>query len=219
MYLDLNTDGKPKDNRMVVIILAAVAGVMLLFAGISRHWIGHPQFGVFFGPRGCEGCGTLVSGFDNAEEPNMTNGAFVSKLRARLNPPTEDAEYAAAASDEADKVTSSVFAPMGWLTFAASIIGGVSLLVCAFLAFQKKKVDLKVAPTTIALLALLIGMITACIFVATKPLGPGGVGVQYTFWIYGAGLVMGLASAQMLAKLLRPEDPDLLDGAMQPDAY
>ena len=219
MYLDLNTDGKPKDHRMVAIILAAVAGVMLLFAGISRHWIGHPQFGVFFGPRGCEGCGSLVSGFDSAEEPNMTNGAFIEKLRARLNPATDDAEYAAAASDEADKVTSSAFAPMGWLTFAASIIGGVSLLVCSFLAFQKKKVDLKVAPTTIALLALLIGMITACVFVATKPLGPGGVGVQYTFWIYGAGLVMGLATAQMLAKMLRPEDPDLLDGAMQPDAY
>lgn len=220
MYLDLNTDGKPKDNRMVAVILAALAGAMLLFAGISRHWIGHPQFGVFFGPRGCEGCGTLVSGFEHDEPPNMTNGAFIEKLRERLTTSSsDDLEAAAAASDAADKVTSSAFAPMGWLTFAASIIGGVSLLVCAFLVFQKKKVDLKVAPTTIALLSLVIGMITACIFVATKPLGPGGVGVQYTFWIYGAGLVMGLASAQMLAKMLRPEDPDLLEGAMQPDAY
>jgi hypothetical protein len=108
---------------------------------------------------------------------------------------------------------------MGWVTFAASVIGGVSLLVCAFLGFQKKRVDFKVAPTTIALLTLFVGMITACVFVATKPLGPNGVGVQYAFWIYGTGLVLGLASAQMLAKLLRPEDPDLLDGAMQPDAY
>ena len=56
------------------------------------------------------------------------------------------------------------------------------------------------APTTLALLAIMAALVTGCVFVATKP-GPGGfVGVGIAFWIFGAGAVMGIAGAQLLAK-------------------
>jgi hypothetical protein len=46
------------------------------------------------------------------------------------------------------------------------------------------------------------------VFVATKP-GPNGmVGVGLSFWIFGVGCVMGIAGAQMMAKVNRPPDPE-----------
>ena len=53
-------------------------------------------------------------------------------------------------------------------------------------------------------------MITGCIFVATKPGPLGFVGVSWSFWAFGAGTVVGIATAQMIAKLIRPIDPDLV---------
>ena len=39
------------------------------------------------------------------------------------------------------------------------------------------------------------------------------------FWAFGIGAVMGIAAAQMLAKINRPIDPDLLADAMNPEQY
>jgi hypothetical protein len=46
------------------------------------------------------------------------------------------------------------------------------------------------------------------VFVATKPGPTGMVGVGMSFWIFGAGCVMGIAGAQMMAKLNRPLEPE-----------
>jgi hypothetical protein len=54
----------------------------------------------------------------------------------------------------------------------------------------------------------MVGLISGCVFVATKP-GPAGmVGVGMSFWLFGAGVVMGIVGAQMLAKVIRPPDPE-----------
>jgi hypothetical protein len=65
-----------------------------------------------------------------------------------------------------------------------------------------------IAPTTIALLGVMIGLITGCVFIATKPGPTGMVGVGLSFWIFGVGCVMGIAAAQMMAKVNRPPDPE-----------
>ncbi len=196
MSLNLNGPPPKKDTRMLGIGLAVVAAVLLAFAGFSRMWVGRPD-GIGFGPMGCTQCNLTGSG-------DLSNAAFMEMLRGT-------------GIDE--KLTSGTFAPMGWATFVLCLIAALGLLAAAALAFKRKRPDLPMAPTTAALLAIMIALITGCVFIATKPGGPGFVGVAMGFWAFGIGAVMGIAAAQMLAKINRPIDPDLLDGAMDPDRY
>lgn len=201
--MNLDLSGKPKsDNRMLAIGLAALAAALLIFAAFSRSWVARPTpVDIGFGPMGCHNC-AIFSGTDGGD---MSNGAFIERVR-EMDP-------------DSARTTSSAFAPMGWATFALCLISGLGLLAAAGLAYTKQRKDLPIAPTTVALLGLMASLITACVFVATKPGGAGFVGISMGFWAYGIGAVMGIAAAQMLAKLLRPVDPDLLDGAMSPDQY
>jgi hypothetical protein len=200
--LDLNPKPK-KDNRQLAIGLAIAAAALLIFSAFSRSWVERPGLdsGVGFGPMGCHDCGIVVG-----EPGNMSNGAFVAAMRKELG-------------SEGERNSSAAFAPMGWVTFGLALLAGLALLWGAFVAYQNKRPELSVSPPSIALLALMVGMITACVFVATKPGGPGFVGVSLGFWAFGGGLVAGIVGAQMIAKMIRPVDPDLLDGAMNPDSY
>lgn len=197
--MHLNIDGTPRDNRMLAVILAVVAAALLIFAAVSREWVGNPGLQVGFGPRGCHGCAIDGDGGD------MSNAAFVAMLRE-----TQPAN--------ADKITSSAFAPMGWATLGLCLVSALGLLGAAYLGYARSRKALPIAPSTVALLGLMLSLVTACVFVATKPGGAGFVGVSIGFWAYGIAAVMGIAAAQMLAKLTRPVDPDFLaDLAMQPD--
>ena len=195
--MNLNTDGTPRDNRMLAVVLAVIAAGLLIFAAVSRSWLANPAFDIGFGPRGCHGC-SIVGGAGG----DVSNAAFVEMVRE--TDPTH-----------ADKITSSAFAPMGWATLGLCIVSALGLLGAAFLGYTKQRRTLPIAPTTVALLGLMLSLITACVFVATKPGGPGFVGISMGFWAYGVAAVMGIASAQMLAKLIRPEDPDLVEAMAQ----
>ncbi len=201
--MNLDLSGKPKsDNRMLAIGLAVAAAALLIFAAFSKSWVARPApMDIGFGPMGCHNCDI----FSGDKGGDMSNGAFIAAVR-EMDP-------------DSARTTSSAFAPMGWVTFVVLLLAGLGLLASAVLVYTKQRRDLPIAPTTIALLGIMISLITACVFVATKPGGPGFVGVSMGFWAYGIGDVMGIAAAQMLAKLLRPVDPDLLDGAMNPDQY
>ncbi len=118
-----------------------------------------------------------------------------------------------------DKYTSSAFAPMGWATLVECLLAAVGLAAAAGIALARTRPDLPMAPTTLALLAIMAALITGCVFVATKPGAPGFVGVGISFWIFGAGAVVGIAGAQMLAKVNRPVDPDLMEDAMNPEHF
>lgn len=205
--MNLDLSGKPKsDNRTLAIVLAVVAAGLLLFAAFSKNWVGRPApVDIGFGPRGCHNCALLT-----AEGGDMSNFAFIELLRDKATEMFGTDEQAHA---------SSAFAPMGMITFVLLLLSGFGLLAGAGMAAKKLRKALPIAPTTIALLGLMLSLLTACVFVATKPGGPGFVGVSMGFWCYGIGAVLGIAAAQMLAKLLRPVDPDLLDGAMSPDQY
>ena len=196
MSLNLNGPSPKKDTRMLAIGLAVAAAALLAFAAFSRTWVARPG-GIGFGPMGCTQCNLTGSG-------DLSNAAFMEMLRGT-------------GIDE--KFTSGTFAPMGWATFGLCLIASLGLLGAAGMAFKQKRPDLPMAPTTAALLAIMIALITGCVFIATKPGGPGFVGVAVGFWAFGIGAVMGIASAQMLAKINRPVDPDLLDDAMNPEQY
>lgn len=196
--MNLDTDGTPRDNRMLAVGLAALAAGLLIFAAVSRAWVARPApVDIGFGPMGCTGC-ALIAG---QEGGNMSNGAFIAAVR-ELDP-------------DAARTTSSAFAPMGWATFGLCLVSALGLLGAAFLAYTKQRRTLPIAPSTIALLGLMLSLVTACVFVATKPGGAGFVGISYGFWAYGVGAVLGIATAQMLAKLTKPQDPDLVEAMAQ----
>lgn len=197
-YLNLNP--KPKqDTRMLAIGLAVLAAALLVVAGFSRTWLARPSPEVGFGPLGCTKC-SLPWGTED-----LSNSAFVEKMR----------EMAPAAAKE----ISSAFVPMGYATFGLSLLGAAALLVAAGLALGRRRPALPMSPASVALLGLLGALLAGCVFVATKPGGPGFVGVSLGFWIFSIGNIVGIAAGQMLAKQIRPVDPDLLADSMNPDAY
>ncbi|HEU0033266.1 MAG TPA: hypothetical protein VFQ53_21685 [Kofleriaceae bacterium] len=114
---------------------------------------------------------------------------------------------------------SSAWTTFGWITFVATLIGAVSVLLAAVLVAAKRRVALPIMPTTTALLGIGVALICGCVFVAVKP-GPSGyVGVGVGFFAFGTGMILGLWSSMMLNRLLRPHDPDLLEDAMNPEQF
>jgi len=190
-------------SRALAIGLALAAAACLSTAAFTQSWLvnGNVYEQIHFGLRTM-----TVSGSSFGEQDTTRSNSQVVDEMGEVN--------AAAARD-----TSSVFAPMGWATFVESLLSSLGLLVAAAIALARKRPDLAITPTTIALLGVMAGLITGCVFVATKPGPPGYVGVGLSFWLFGAGCVLGIAGAQMLAKINRPADPDLMEGAMNPDQF
>jgi hypothetical protein len=180
--------------RVLSIVLALIAAACLAYAAATDHWLVNVAFERGVGLRfawSCIGACTRV-----------TNSELVASLRG---------------STEND--LSSAFVPMGWATLVLLVAAVAGLVVGAILAIVRAHPRLPIAPTTVALLALMLGLITGCVFVATKPGPAGWVGVGTSFWMFGAGAVLGIAAAQQLARVLRPPDPDLLEDAMNPDQF
>ena len=193
-------DAPPKpDNRMLAVALALAAAACLVYASFTPHWLVNAgQFEeISFGVRSVDQC--------RAESAcgTVSNHAFIDDLRAAGLP------------DQA----SNAFWSMGWATFVECMLSAAGLVAAAAIALARKHPQLPMAPTTLALLGIMAALITGCVFVATKPGPPGFVGVGMSFWVFGGGAVMGIAGAQLLAKVNRPPDPDLMEDAMNPDQF
>ena len=195
------TDAPKKDMRPLATGLCAAAAACLLYAAFTHTWLvnasRYAELG--FGLRSNFECGTSYS-FDGVAEQSAqkcieySNSELIAKWRD-MGP-------------EAAKLTSGAFVPTGWITFIVALLAAAGLAASAAFGAAKKAADLPIAPTTVGLLGVMIGLITGCVFVATKP-GPAGmVGVGMSFWIFGVGCVMGIAGAQMMAKVNRPPDEE-----------
>jgi len=190
-----------KDLRPLATGLCAAAAACLLFAAFTHTWLAntskYAELG--FGLRGNYECGTSYS-FDGGEEhskqacANYSNTEFIDKFKSM--------------GDRGAKMTSAAFVPTGWITFIVALLAAAGLAAAAVYGALKKPMNWPIAPTSIGLLGVMIGLITGCVFVATKPGPTGMVGVGLSFWIFGVGCVMGIAGAQMMAKVNRPPDPD-----------
>jgi hypothetical protein len=195
---------EPK-NRSLAILLSLAAAAALVYAALTRQWLVngnvYEQYG--FGLRSSFACGQSFGEAHECDE--LSNSAYVAHER----------EVSATSA----RNTSGAFAPMGWATFVECLLAALGLAAAAGLALARKRPDLPMAPTTLALLAIMAALITGCVFVATKQGAPGFVGVGVSFWIFGAGSVLGIAGAQMLAKVNRPVDPDLMEDAMNPEHF
>jgi hypothetical protein len=195
------SEAPKKDMRPLASTLCAAAAACLLYAAFTQAWLvnaGH-YAEIGFGLRANHECGTSYS-FDGDQEisrqscEERTNGEFIAKWRSM--------------GSEAAKLTSGAFVPAGWITFILALIAAAGLAVSAGFGIAKKPPRLPVAPTTPALLGVMIGLLSGCVFIATKPGPVGMVGVGMSFWIFGIGCVMGIAGAQMMARVNRPPDEE-----------
>lgn len=194
------SEEEKRPNTTVAIALAVVAAACLIYAAFTHRWLANDNPGeqIVFGLRDNSQC----TGDDCLRR---SNSELIHELRDFSEASKQDASVA--------------FAPFGWITLVASLLAALGLLGAAGIAGSRKKPDLPMTPATLALLGIMVGLITGCVFVATKPFGAGIVGVGLSFWVFGAGCVLGIAGAQLLAKVNRPLDPDLMADTMNADEF
>jgi hypothetical protein len=183
--------------RWLGIVLAIVAAACLVAACFSHRWLANKHLGDFgYSPLAFQKCSATCETISNLQITEI----------ARKSPFEEDR-------------VSWAFPITGLVTFVVLLVAAAGLVVAAAIAAARRHPDLPVSPTTFALLGIMIGLISGCVFVATKPGGVGVVGVAWSFWAFGIGSVAGIAGAQLLARQIRPADPDLLHDAMNPDQF
>lgn len=192
------TEPAQKDLRPLATGLCAAAAACLLYAAFTESWLVNAGlYGeIGFGLRGNHECSSSLASLGGESQTciELSNSAYLEKWRAM--------------GEQGANLTSSAFVPAGWITFILALLAALGLAVAAGFGAMKKPMTLPIAPTTVALLGVMIGLISGCVFVATKP-GPAGmVGVGLSFWLFGIGCVMGIAGAQMMAKVNRPPEPE-----------
>src|SRR5262245_51052842 len=134
-----------KDLRIAAVVLALVSAACMLYASFTNQWLvnGNKFERYGFGLRENETCGDSLG-----ETPcdRMSNSEYVQHAR----------EF----NEASARNTSSAFAPCGWATFVELLLAAIGLLIAAALAIAKKTPDLPMAPTTLALLAIMASLIT-----------------------------------------------------------
>jgi hypothetical protein len=183
--------------RALGIALALGAAALLVAACFSHRWLANKHLGDFgYSPLAFQQCGARCEAISNFQVAEIASDS-----------PFEESRISAA------------FPIAGLLTFVVLLVAAAGLVVGAGIALAHGRPNLPISPTTFALLGIMIGLISGCVFVATKPGGVGAVGVAWSFWAFGIGSVAGIAGAQLLARQIRPADPDLLHDAMNPERF
>jgi hypothetical protein len=200
----------PGPDHRLGVALAFAAAAALAFACVSRSWLYNPRdyrlHEVGFGLRAHYDCSP------GGECLRMSNAALVALRKAYADERSHAAasdlppEARVFADDAADMRVSSVFPVLGWVTLIAIAVAALALAACGALVLTRRRIAWPIMPTTGALLASAVGLVTGCVFAALRP-GPAGfVGVHCGFYAFGAGVVAGIAAALMLNRDLRPVD-------------
>jgi len=212
MSLNTNFDASgnvvQKDNRMLagVLVLVAIAG--LAFALVSKRWLANTSI------RGEMGFGLLS--FSACVEGMGSYSDAELRSRKRLEPKCIDRSNASIVDEikANNGEASAAFPIFGYITIGAIGLTLLGLLASLPLAFSKKDKaavllhKFPMAPTTLALLAMTVALITGCVFVATKPGGVGTVGVGWGFWAFAVAVITGMLGAIMTAKGLAAKATD-----------
>ncbi len=189
---------RPKDYRMLGIVLCLAAIVLFGYASFSHRWLENTHVSRTLDP---ERIGFSLIAFEACTGDRCeTTSTFklIDELRKRTG--------------RHDEPPSGAFAPAGVATMALQLLAILALGATAVLAYKRKRLTISILPTTIALLAIMTALIAGCMFVAKKPGGYGAVGVGPSFWAFAIACVVGIVGAQLLNKLVKPLDP-VLDAA------
>lgn len=172
----MNTDGDDlvRKRKATARVVCIVAAVLVLIPCLGLKWIKSPK--------GSAGISLLFIG---DAERSYSNLDFVDEIND-------------GASDEKKILGTYAYAGIATLFFA--IVAAAALVGAGALAFKDRFVRTPIPLTTVALLALSLSLITGCIFLGAVPQGVMHGGVSWPFFLYGTGIVAGIAGAQMLSK-------------------
>jgi hypothetical protein len=194
---DDTSPAKREPPRALGIVLALGAAACLVAACFSHRWLANKHLGDFgYSPLAFQECGATCETISNFQVVEIASDSPFEENRVSL-----------------------AFPIAGLIAFIVLLVAATGLVVAAGIAAANRHPNLPISPTTLALLGIMIGLISGCVFVATKPGGVGAVGVAWSFWAFGIGSVAGIAGAQLLSRQIRPSDPDLLHDAMNPDQF
>jgi hypothetical protein len=169
-------------TKILTAVLALISVAALALASFSGRWmmVSADDSSGTFGLRSMEMC------FESTCETS-SNSAFVDAV------------------NQGGGSATSAFAYAGWVCSVALWIAAASLAAAAALMLAGRYVTRPVALTTIALLALAIGLISGVVFVAEKPsreLGPG-----VACYLFAGGELIGIIATILIART-RPPDWD-----------
>jgi hypothetical protein len=194
-----------KQNRTLAILLAVVAAAALAVGALGPRWLTRADSNEEgFGLRTVELCEDKCLVISNSELVDIIN-----LERERIA--EENKSLAPQAQREIPKKPWNGFPVVGWIALVSCLLAAAGLLVGALVAISNKRPHWPIMPTTLSVLGLLIGLVNGCIFVATKPSNHAldYMGVGWSFFVFGAGVVTGLAAVFPLNKAIRPIDDDL----------
>jgi len=194
-------DERKARRRTIAIALAFVSAAGLLVACIGDRWLLTPEGDrlviALHGATVCKGECASVSSSELLDQLDQQ----IAQLKKDPNPAVQRA---------IPRPPWHGFPVVGFMALALSVIAAAGLLWAAVIALQRKRPELAIMPTTIAVISLALAIITGCIFVATKPgLYEDSLTVGWTFWVFGVGVVSGLASVFPLNRQIRPIDVEL----------
>jgi hypothetical protein len=194
-----------RQNRALAIVLALVAAAGLGVAAFGPRWLTHADSDRDgFGLRTLELCEReckTVSNFELVELINLERETIAEQNKS----------LAPQAQRELPRKPWGGFPVVGMIALVSCLIAAGGLVAGSLLAMANQRPDWPIMPTTLAVLGLLLAIVNGCVFVATKPAGTAldHMGVGWTFFVFGAGIVMGLAAVFPLNRQIRPIDEEL----------
>ena len=195
--------GQKPGKRIVAILLAILAAGGLAVAAFAGKWLADSTgdgsgFGLLELTKCRERCVT-VTNFELIDGINAEIARVVKENKDR--DPREQLPVPAKPWGG--------FPIVGWMAWLSCLLAAAGLLVAAALAIARKRIEWPVMPTTVVVLGLIIGMVTGCVFVATKPEAVELMGVGWTFGAFGGAVVLGIAAVFPLNRQIRPIDEEL----------
>ncbi|MBZ0233659.1 MAG: hypothetical protein K8M05_15135 [Deltaproteobacteria bacterium] len=173
----MNTDADELTvkRRKTARVVCIVAAVLVLLPCLGFNWMR--------APRGADaGISLVFTSSGDESESNLNVVDMYNQYRS-----------------ESDQILGT-FAYAGIATLFFSVIAAGALAAAGGLAFKDKFIRTPIPLTTVALLALCLSLVSGCVFLGAIPKDIMSGGVGWPFFLYGAGVVTGLAGAQMLGK-------------------
>jgi len=207
-------------RRAVAIALAFLSAVGLVVAAFGDRWLTVPEYGGDSNPSSPFRPRSAAIGLRTFERckagtcTQMSNSDLIDVLEAEIET-IKQANLKLPAKEQLPlpRPPWHGFPVVGLMAFVFALIAAAGLLVGGVLAAAGKRVELPIMPTTIAVLGLALSIITACIFIATKPDLTEALVVGWTFITYGVAAVVGLAAVFPLNRAIRPIDAELGEAA------
>lgn len=204
--MNSDADELLKKRKKTAAIVSIAAAVFVLIPCLGLRWMKAQNADAGISLLFIEAGDESISNLDAVSKGNE----MVERRNRRI-----DEARAMGYGDDAPSKSETIigtFAYAGIATIFFSIVSAGALIAAGVLAFKDKFIRSPIALTTVALLGLILALIFGCVFLGSIPQGIFKGGVSWPFFMFGTGVVAGLAGAQMLAKAYREVSDPYWDG-------